>query len=281
MNDPLKQYIQDHREEFDTLEAPEEAFEKIMFRLNEPTASMEKTIPLFPWKKWVAAASVVIIFGLGSYTLWNQKESEKPVIVNKIKITTEDKKNIAALEQNSEWEVEKEAVAEQENVSKVFVSTNSDVPGKSGGNLNLIQNNHSENRTDFEKTEAIELINDPYSASSRLKGIALIKDHLASDGQLINVLSEKARSDENTNVRLAAVEALFAHIEIPAISKNVRQIFLHQDDPVVQKELIAFLREKSPSGLNGEVSTRLKELTMNPSTAIFVKDEAYAVLMNY
>lgn len=281
MNDPLKKYIKDHREEFDTLEAPEDAFEKIMFGLNEPAVTTGKTIPLFPWKKWVVAASIAIIFGLGIYTLWNQKQSEKPAVVSKIKTMTEDKKDAGILNQNSELETERRLTAEQENVSKAFVSTHSDLSQKINGHQNVIQNNHSESESGFEKIGAIELINNQYSASSRLEGIALIKNHLASDEQLIHILSEKALSDENTNVRLAAVEALFAHIENPAISKNIRQIFLHQDDPVVQKELITFLREKNPAGLNREVNTKLKELTLDPETAVFVKDEAYAVLMKY
>jgi hypothetical protein len=125
------------------------------------------------------------------------------------------------------------------------------------------------------------LINNQYSASSRLEGIILIKDHLTSDEQLINIVSEKALSDENTNVRLAAVDALFANVENPAINRNIQQIFLHQDDPVVQKELISFLRAKNPDGLNREVNTRLEELAQDPRTAVFVKDEAYAVLMKY
>jgi ABC-type nickel/cobalt efflux system permease component RcnA len=62
-----------------------------MFRLNEPAVSTEKTVPLFPWKKWMAAASITIIAGLGTYALWNQKENEKPVVA-KVKMTTEDKK---------------------------------------------------------------------------------------------------------------------------------------------------------------------------------------------
>ncbi|WP_185289766.1 hypothetical protein [Chryseobacterium lactis] len=280
MNDSLKKYIKDHREEFDTLEPPEDAFEKIMFRLNEPAVSTEKTVPLFPWKKWMAAASITVIAGLGTYALWNQKENEKPVVA-KVKMTTEDKKNGAIPNQKNEWETEKTVTGEHENTGKTFVNTSSDLHHKLSDPQNLIQNNHLENENSLTKTDAMALINNQYSASSRLEGIILIKDHLTSDAQLINIVSEKALSDENTNVRLAAVDALFANVENPAINRNIQQIFLHQDDPVVQKELISFLRAKNPDGLNREVNTRLEELAQDPRTAVFVKDEAYAVLMKY
>ncbi|SUX44994.1 HEAT repeat domain-containing protein [Chryseobacterium indoltheticum] len=122
---------------------------------------------------------------------------------------------------------------------------------------------------------------DEYSASSRLEGISLINNFSPSDEKMIAILSEKALSDENTNVRLAAVEALSTHIENTTVRDHIREIFLNQDDPFVQKELITILAEKNPSKLNSEVSAKLRELTLNPTTAVFVKDEAYAVLMKY
>jgi len=282
MKDSLKKYIQDHREEFDTLEVPEETFDKIMSRLNESGNSVEKTIPLFSLKKLTAAASVAIIFSIGSYTLLNQKESEKPVFVIQEKTQKEDEDFVDILNQKNELEVAIIETTKQESTSKVFAKNNSNHSKRIAETKSLVQNNNSENKDDdFENAKAIELMANQYSASSRLEGISLIKNFSPSDEKLISILSEKALSDENTNVRLAAVEALSEHIENPAISKNIRQVFLRQDDPVVQKELIAILAEKRSSKLNREVSAKLTELTLDPTTAVFVKDEAYAVLMKY
>lgn len=281
MKDSLKKYIQDHREEFDTLEVPEETFDKIMSRLNESSNSVEKTIPLFSWKKWTAAASAAIIFSVGSFVLWNQKESEKPVFITQEKTQKEDENFVDILNQKNESEVATIKTIKQENTSKVFAKNNSNHSKRIAETESLVQNNNSENKDDFENAKAIELMANQYSASSRLEGISLIKNFSPSDEKLISILSEKALSDENTNVRLAAVEALSEHIENPAISKNIRQVFLRQDDPVVQKELIAILAEKRSSKLNSEVSAKLTELTLDPTTAVFVKDEAYAVLMKY
>jgi len=281
MNDLLKKYIQDHREEFDTLEVPEETFGKIMSRLNEPTASAGETIPLFPWKKWIAAASVIIIFSVGSYTLWNQKESERRSIVSKEKRKTEDENFIKISKTKSESKTAKIMTTKQGNVSKALVNNNSTYLRKSINNQKSVQDNNSENKNDFEEKNAIELINNQYSASSRLQGIALIRNFSPSNEKLITILSEKALSDENTNVRLAAVEALSTHIENKEVNKSIRQVFLSQDDPFVQKELIAILTEKNPSKLKREIETKLKELTLDPTTAVFVRDEAYAVLMKY
>lgn len=280
MKDQLKKYIQDHREEFDMLEVPEDTFDKIMSRLNEPAVSVEKTIPLFSWKKWTVAASIAVIFSIGSYTLWNQKESERTRIAVHEKLK-ENGSTVDVLNQKNDLETVKIDTVVQQNTGKAFTKNNSDDSQKIVETKSLAQNDNLESESNFDELKALELINNQHSASSRLRGIDLLKSFSASDEKIINILSEKALSDENTNVRLAAVEALSVHIENTEVSKNIRQIFLNQDDPIVQKELIAILTEKNPSQLNREVNAKLKELTLDPTTAVFVKDEAYAVLMRY
>ncbi|MNU15002.1 hypothetical protein D3C71_31250 [compost metagenome] len=280
MKDPLKKYIQDHREEFDTLEVPEDTFDKIMLRLNETAVSEEKIVPLFSWKKWTVAASIAVIFSIGSYTLWNQKESERTRIAVHEKLK-ENGSTVDVLNQKNDLETVKIDTVIQQNTGKAFTKNNSDDSQKIVETKSLAQNDDLEGESNFDELKALELINNQHSASSRLRGIDLLKSFSASDEKIINILSEKALSDENTNVRLAAVEALSVHIENTEVSKNIRQIFLNQDDPIVQKELIAILTEKNPSQLNREVNAKLKELTLDPTTAVFVKDEAYAVLMRY
>ena len=279
MKDSLKKYIEDHREEFDTLEVPEETFDKIMSKLNEP-AFAEKTIPLFTWKKWIAAASIVIIFSVGSFALWNQKENEKSTIAIQEKTKTEDENLVEIIKPKNELKTAKIMTTKQENNPKVFEKNSLNHSKRIAETKNLVQDKNSANEYGPENAKALELMADEYSASSRLEGISLI-NFSPSDEKLIAILSEKALSDENTNVRLAAVEALSAHIKNTTVRDHIREIFLKQDDPFVQKELIAILAEKNPSKLNSEVSAKLRELTLNPTTAVFVKDEAYAVLMKY
>ena len=124
-------------------------------------------------------------------------------------------------------------------------------------------------------------MNNEFSASSRLQGIALIKDFSDYDSKIIDFLSEKAISDENTNVRLAAVSALEIQHQNPAVTDRIQQIFVQQNDPMVQKELISFLAEKPTSEWSPEVNTKLLALAKDPTTVDFVKDEAYAVIMKY
>jgi len=119
MKDPLKKYIQDHREEFDTLEVPEDMFDKIMLRLNETAVSEEKIVPLFSWKKWTVAASVAVIFSIGSYTLWNQKESERTRIAVHEKLK-ENGSTVDVLNQKNDLETVKIETVIQQNTGKAF-----------------------------------------------------------------------------------------------------------------------------------------------------------------
>ncbi|MNY25517.1 hypothetical protein D3C86_1593070 [compost metagenome] len=80
---------------------------------------------------------------------------------------------------------------------------------------------------------------------------------------------------------MSAVSALEIQRQNPAVTDRIQQIFIQQNDPMVQKELISFLAEKPTSELSPEVNTKLLALAQDPTTVDFVKDQAYAVLMKY
>lgn len=277
MKDSLKKYINDHRDEFDTLEVPDEMFDKIMSKLDGPTPSVGKTRTIFSLKNWAIAASIAIILSLGIFNLWQEKEIDKTSFVAKEtpKKENETPDNISIPNKEIET-LEKQNNIEQN--SKQFLSNNSSNHSKKSI---IDQDSNIEDKNNFDKANAIELMDNQFSASSRLQGIALVKNLPDYDSNLINLLSEKAISDENTNVRLAAVSALEIQKQNPVIADKIQQIFIQQNDPIVQKELISFLAEKQSSELSSEVNTKLFALAKDPTTAKFVKDEAYAVIMKF
>lgn len=277
MKDSLKKYINDHRDEFDNLEVPDELFDNIMSKLDSSTPSVEKKRSIFLLKTWAIAASVAVILSLGIFNLWQEKEIDKTAIATKQTQKKEDEvlTDTSIVQEESETSIIENKI--QKNTAKVLANNSSDSPKQSIVNQNSILNYNIEN----DKANAIELMNKHFSASSRLQGIALIKDVSDYDMKIIDLLSEKAISDENTNVRLAAVSALEIQHQNPAVTERIQQIFVQQNDPMVQKELISFLAEKPSSELSPEVNTKLLALAQDPTTVDFVKDEAYAVLMKY
>jgi len=279
MKDSLKKYINDHRDEFDNLEVPDEMFDKIMSKLDDTTPSVGKTRSIFPLKTLAIAASIAVILSLGIFNFWQDKEIEKTIAQEKIKTTDEDFVDI--LNQKNELITAKIKTSKQEVVSKVLVNNDSNHSKKSIKEPDFVPNYNIKDENHFDKAHAIELINNEFSASSRLQGIALVKDFSEYDSKIIDLLSEKAISDENTNVRLSAVSALEMQRQNPAVTDRIQQIFVQQNDPMVQKELISFLAEKPSSDLSPEVNIKLLALAKDPTTVDFVKDEAYAVLMKY
>ncbi|MPT30811.1 MAG: HEAT repeat domain-containing protein [Chryseobacterium sp.] len=280
MKDSLKKYINDHRDEFDNLEVPDEMFDKIMSKLDNSTPSVGKTRSIFPLKTWAIASSIAVILSLGIFNLWSEKEIDKNVLSTKQTPKKEDE-NLVDTNSKKESETSKIETKIQKNTAKVLANNSSDSPKQSIGNQNFVPNYNIEDEDHSDKANAIELMNNEFSASSRLQGIALVKSFSEYDSKIIDFLSEKAISDENTNVRLAAVSALEIQKQNPAIINRIQQIFIQQNDPMVQKELISFLAEKQTSELSAEVNTKLLALAQDPTTVAFVKDEAYAVLMKY
>ena len=281
MKDPLKKYINDHRDEFDNLEVPDEMFDKIMSKLDNTTPSVGKTRSLFPLKNWAIAASVAIILSLGIFNLWEEKEIDKTVVTTKQSPKKEDENLVENSIPKNGLETSIIENKIRKNTAKVFAHKSSDSPKQLIDNQNFVPNYNIENENHSDKASAIELMNNVFSASSRLQGIALIKDFSDYDSKIIDLLSEKAISDENTNVRLSAVSALEMQRQNSVVTDRIQQIFVQQNDPMVQKELISFLAEKPSSELSPEVNAKLMALAKDPTTVDFVKDEAYAVLMKY
>ena len=272
MKDSLKKYIDNHREDFDTLEVPEKSFDNIIAKLDVAPITSQKKNKIFSLQNWALAASISLIFGIGSFYFWGNTETTTATIGSNKSIKSDVEKQINSVDTNVRAlpiTTDKEDI---EKPSKVIAQNK---PIKRATNIKV-----AKHETESEKTKAIVLIEHPYSASSRLKGIAMIRNLSTYDNQMIDLLSESATSDENTNVRLAAVEALSSN-KNPKAYSQIQQIFLEQNDPMVQKELISILAAEQPHKLSPEVNKKLKELTENPTTADFVKDEAYAVLLKY
>lgn len=281
MKDPLKKYINDHREEFDNLEVPDEMFDKIMSKLESPTLSVGKTRSLFALKNWAIAASFTIILSLGIFNLWPEKQTDKMLVSTQKtpKKVNEIIDNIPVTQKESE--IAQKQIDNKDTTEKIIANHYFDHQNKSIKDQDFAPNFNIENKNYFDKTTVIELIDNQFSASSRLQGIALVRDFSYYDTEIINLLSEKAISDENTNVRLAAVSALETQKQNPLVNGKIQQIFVRQNDPMVQKELISFFAEKKSSELSAEVNKKLVALAQDPTTVAFVKDEAYAVLMKY
>ena len=109
------------------------------------------------------------------------------------------------------------------------------------------------------------------SASTRLRGVNASFEMSQVDADIVNALINTMNNDENTNVRLAAVQALANFAGEPPVRKALIEALHTQTDPVVQIALINMmvqLREK-------EAVKGLKQIITDEETMDAVKDEAH------
>lgn len=112
------------------------------------------------------------------------------------------------------------------------------------------------------------------SASKRIQGVNFFEEASDLDKDILKVLGNKMLYDENTNVRLAAVEALGKFNSSEEVKKSLVTALKTEKEPLIQISLIQTLvkmREK-------EAVEPMKELLQDGETQPFVKEQIKALL---
>jgi hypothetical protein len=119
------------------------------------------------------------------------------------------------------------------------------------------------------------MLNNQQSASQRMVGLSVAYEMDKPDDEIVNVLVKTMNEDPNSNVRLAAMDALGKFSNEPNVKKALIASLSTQKDPVVQIALIQLMvKMKEKSILN-----QLEKITRDASTMKAVKDEAYSGIL--
>lgn len=117
----------------------------------------------------------------------------------------------------------------------------------------------------------LAMLDNQQSASQRMVGVSVAYELEKADDEIVKVLVKTMNEDTNTNVRLAAMEALSKFGHEAQVRNALIQSLTEQKDPVVQIALIQLLVKLKEDG----VVKQLEEMTKDPSNMKAVKDEAY------
>lgn len=149
-----------------------------------------------------------------------------------------------------------------------------------GYKINQVQ--RQENEIAAMKQEMLEtkhmmmaLLDNQQSASQRLVGTTVALNMIKADDEIVRVLVKTMNEDPNTNVRLAALDALVKFQNEPTVRKALIQSLSTQKDPMVQIALIRFmvqLKEK-------DIVNQLQDIADDIHTIKAVKDEAYSGIL--
>ena len=155
------------------------------------------------------------------------------------------------------------------------------VVGLAGGFL-LNERNRSANelavlRKEMSETKGMmmDLLRNNQSASQRMLGANVALTISEADDEIVNALEEIMRTDPNTNVRLAALEALSKFVDEPKVRSVLVAALSKQDDPLVQIELIQLLVYIKEKGVVND----LQRIIEDEKNIQAVKDEAHSGLL--
>lgn len=110
---------------------------------------------------------------------------------------------------------------------------------------------------------------DHQSASERLLGVAW--SQRVESGQVVDALLDRVQYDENLNVRLAAVEALRARLDVPAVGAGLAAALERQDAPLLQVTVADALLEKGGSDAIAAVRRMLGREELDPAVREYVR----------
>ena len=125
------------------------------------------------------------------------------------------------------------------------------------------------------KQMMLVMMDNQQSASQRIQGVNVALKNDKADDEVVRALSKMMNEDPNTNVRLAALDALSKFREEPLVRKELIQSLSMQKDPVVQIALIQLMVRMKEKG----AAKDLERIIDDNETMKAVKDEAYSGLL--
>lgn len=252
MNDPLKDFVEQHRAEFDHLNAPAFKLDQLKNKIH-PVPERKKTILLFSTMKWLVAATVLVALTT-TWIIYSNKEADKTKLIavhnkpiEKVIATTAPTETIPEVAPNA---------------APATVRTVADI---------------KDTRADNKRSKDIYAgLTDSTSASTRLLAILELEKSGNINNYLLDKLSLTLNHDGNTNVRLAALSLMQTYRDDAHVTNLLIRSLNTQNDPMVQLGLVSLLGKMK----NVKIEGKLQALANNPETFAAVRDEAYNILLN-
>ncbi len=126
---------------------------------------------------------------------------------------------------------------------------------------------------ELKQTTMISLMENQ-SASKRIQGVQFIDEFPEPDEAIVEALAERMLTDDNTNVRLTAVEALSRFTQSEQVKAFFIQALQTEKDPSIQVTLIKILVDMQEK----KAIAPMRELLEKEDTQPFIKEEINSLL---
>lgn len=269
MDDKLKKYIDKNRADFDNKEPSTDLWKRIQTNIPQQPKVL---VPQKKWNigYWSIAASALILVSIGIYFMQNDHSfsvAKEQIVVKQKTEKVKQKEQINSVPEK----------LEDKKSNQIEIATHNKKTETKETILPIKQENIIVEHTD--NSEILSLLNDQQSTSNRINGIAKLGEFSTLNSEEKEWLTALALKDKNTIVRLNAIEVLSSKLAKTTASDEMTKIFMEQDNPMVQMELIGIIAHLNNDNLDQQLIKKLQEIVLDPKTMPFVKDEAYAVLL--
>jgi hypothetical protein len=129
-----------------------------------------------------------------------------------------------------------------------------------------------ENVLEENKRVMMAMLNNEFSASQRMQGVSVAHEMSKPDDEIVTVLVKTFNRDPNTNVRLAALDALSKFSSEEGVRKSLIESLSTETDPIIQLALIRLMVEMKEKA----VIEQLEKIAKDSRTMKAVKTEAYS-----
>jgi hypothetical protein len=255
MKSKLEQFISDNREAFKR-PPNSEVLQRIQQQIKKTERERsEKVFVISSRLRWAAAACLIFLAGSVTFFALQQKDVIDNAVATEKTVTPKQSTVIPA-----------PVTASNENDNSVTAEK------KQHTTTGDVTTAPIEEAGDNNKTLLFAKLGNSESASQRLLAAYEIKKLPETDKDIVDALTKVMNTDANTNVRLAALEALSKFSRESYVKKKLLSSLEKQKDPLVQIALIELLSEMKEKSIIKE----LHKIVNDPKTIQPVKDQAYA-----
>jgi hypothetical protein len=258
MNDPIKDFVEGHREEFDHLEAPVFKLDQLKPKFQQIPEVRKKSFSILNGNKWLVAASILVTLTCAWFFFYHKDRKEPAVQLAGQKINSAPERAV--------------------NTDRARLE---DATIVAGGLEQQVKQKEPKNKQKAPETivparNLYAQLKDSTSASTRLLAILEIEEAGKIDREVMDMLASTLNNDGNTNVRLAALSLMQKYSDDEHVSSLLVSSLYGQGDPIVQLGLVTMLGKMK----NIEINDKLEALVDSPETFAAVRDEAYRILIN-
>jgi hypothetical protein len=257
MKTELEDFINNNIDSFYTRTPDPAVLDRIREQMKQvERKKKEKVFVISSRLRWAAAACLILLAGSVAFLAiqrTDNAEGAQTAAVTTKKPATVEQEQTPITDKITDTPIEKEITAENttETRERKFEVVEEDYTQR---NVLLAKLNNSE------------------SPSQRLAAASQLDEITSTDHDIVDALANTMNTDPNTNVRLAALDALSKFYRESYVKKKLLSSLSKQKDPMVQIALIELLTKMKEVSIMKQLNKMVKdENTMQP-----VKDHAYS-----